>query len=180
MLLPSPFFMSQDHGAWDHYTISDSDQITGSSEVVASNGSYTISANRLIEGSIIEYEATFRIDAVNGSDTFRGRIRIGAEVLGGTVLYDSGAIATPAAGDYAIVSGRVYVRTQGASASMVGRVFAGHKFAGSVIAMTHARTAAFTQDGTSPILIGATGQWSSAHADNDARLENMRVKLWNV
>lgn len=123
-------------------------------------GTFTIPANALKVGSVIEFLAGIIASATNSTDTFRVRVRIGG--VSGTVVADSTAIDL-ANGDTGVLRGQVVVRATGASGSIAA--------ASQSILKTTANPlviGATTIDTTAAITLVATITESVASAGNSA------------
>jgi hypothetical protein len=152
---------------------------SSSSEAVMNLGSYTIAANRLQALGCIEFEAAVLIGAVNPTDTFTLNVRLGsANDATGTIVALKVLGATTAANDYAIVRGRINVRSiVTTTCTMTSLYSASGLLAGSAANTTDAFVGAFTKDSTAALYLNACGKWSTASGTNSATLQVFNVRV---
>jgi hypothetical protein len=156
--------------AWEHNILADSDSRTGTAESVFSNGSWTIAANRLVAGSVIEFEAVVRCTGQNSTNTQRFKVRLGG--VSGTVVADTTALDI-ASGGFAVLKGTITIRTAGASGTLVANSEAGNSVAG----MGNAGLGSTAVDTTAALALAVTGLASDANAGNTARLQTFRARI---
>ena len=122
---------------------------------------FSIPANSLVQGRVIEFLAAFIATATNSTDTFRFRVRIGG--VAGSVVGDTTAIDL-ANNDTGVISGQIVIREDGASGSIVGASLA-------TLKTTAAQTLldATTLDTTAATTLVLTCTQSAASASNSAR-----------
>lgn len=156
--------------AWEHNILADSTARTGTAESVFSNGSWSIGANRLVAGSVIEFEAVVRVTGQNGSDTQTFAVRLGG--VGGTVICSSGALDI-GNGESVLLRGKITVRTAGASGTLVADTEVGASIAG----IGNGLLVSTAVDTTATLAIVVTGDASDANAANTAVLQNYRARI---
>lgn len=152
---------------------------SSSSEAKMNLGGYTIAANRLQAKSIIEFEAVVLIGAVNATDTFTLNVRIGAaDDATGTVVGLKVLGATTAAADYAVVRGRVSVRSIATTTcTMTSTYDSGGLLAGVADTPAVGFVGAFTKDSTAALYVNACGKFSTNSATNSATLQTFNVRI---
>lgn len=128
---------------------------------------FTIPANTLRDRNFLEIFAQAIATATNSTDTFRFRLRIGG--VAGAVIADSGAVDL-ANNDVCTLLGRLQIRTDGASGTMVG---AGQ----GVIQATAFNTALGSTaiDTTADTTIVLTGTVSTTSGSNSCRADIFQV-----
>lgn len=152
---------------------------SSSSEAKMNLGGYTIAANRLQAKSIIEFEAVVLIGAVNATDTFTLNVRIGAaDDATGTVVAVKTLGATTAANDYAIVRGRISVRSIATTTcTMTSTYDSGGLLAGAAATPVTGFVGAFTKDSTAALYLNACGKFSTNSGTNSATLQTFNVRI---
>jgi hypothetical protein len=155
---------------WEHNILADSTARTGTTESVFSNGSWSIAANRLVAGSIIEFEAVFRCTGQNGSDTQTYAIRLGG--VGGTTIVSSGALDI-GSGEFVRLKGTIQIRTAGASGTLVSNATGDIVGVGSAAAVLGSTAV----DTTGALTLVATGDASDANAANTSVLQEFRARI---
>lgn len=152
---------------------------SSSSEAKMNSGGYTIAANRLQAGGLIEFEAIALIGAVNATDTFTLNVRLGAaDDATGTVVGLKVLGSTTAANDYAIVRGRIAVRSIATTTcTMTSSYQAGGLLAGSAANDISGFVGAFTKDSTAALYLNACGKWSTNSGTNSATLQAFNVRI---
>lgn len=150
----------------DSVAIADSSPVSNTvSETIV--GTYTIPANSLRKGSVLEILAALIATATNATDTFQYRVRLGG--IGGTVIADTTAIDL-ANNDVAVIRAQVVVRAEGAAGTFVA--------ASQSISKTTANpvlTSQVTIDTTAAITVVVTITESVASAGNSALLRQFTV-----
>lgn len=136
-------------------------------------GSYSIPANSLFPGALIQVRFQGIATATNGADTLAVKLYIGG--LTGTAL-----ISIPATdatnndvftGEYELI-----VRTVGASGTIVGvGTFKSVPGAEGTMTIKDDILASTAIDTTVAQVVAVSGQWSSTNAGNSCRLDFMRV-----
>jgi hypothetical protein len=149
---------------------------TGTTEAIFSTGSQSLTTEELNRvGAVIEFEARILVTGSNGADTQTFAIRLGG--VGGTVIHSTGPVGF-AADDIVFLSGRITVRTTGAT----GTIVAGGRSMAEVSATAAAvpwRLASTTVDLTANAVLCVTADASSANAGNTAVLEDFHVRVIN-
>lgn len=140
-------------------------------------GSYSIPANTLVAGSVVEVEYQGIATAATNSDTLTVKLYIGG--LGGTAILTG--TATDIASN-AIFSGKatIVIRTAGTAGTLVAHghhtdVPAASGTATIGIAEITASTAVNTQAAQ---VIGVGADWSTADVNNSCRLDVLVVKIY--
>jgi predicted RecA/RadA family phage recombinase len=140
-------------------TLADSAAVTNvTAETIV--GTYSIPANTLKAGMVLEFLASILASATNSTDTFRGRVRIGG--VSGTVVADTTAIDL-ANGDQGVMHGQITVRAAGASGSIAASSQSVLKTTANPVAI-----GATTLDTTVAQTLVVTIQESVASAGNSA------------
>lgn len=135
--------------------------------------SYTIPANSLAVGSLIQVRAQGIVTAANSTDTFTLKLRIGG--LAGTLLW---TVAATDATANDIVTGEyeLAIRTIGSSGTMVGvGTFKSIPAAEGTMTIKDDILASTAIDTTASQDICVTGQFSTTNAGNSARIDFFRV-----
>lgn len=130
--------------------------------------SYTIPANTLRAGSIIEIDYAGLIVSAQSTDTFLPKLYIGssANILGHAALNST---------TNDIFTGKVSVLCRSTtSAFPVGDSLHGPPASATPLPVAHA---ALTIDATVAQIVALKGTWSVAHADNQARGDVLRVQV---
>lgn len=143
-------------------------------ETTFSNGSFTLPANELQPGDILDVDATIALVARNATDTQRVRL-----YLGSTALLDTGAIGMAAA-DFVRLYFRLLVRTDGATGTILGDGQQNYNLAGTDT-FKSANLVSTTIDTTSGSanIIKVTALASAANAGNQIRLDRFDITRVN-
>jgi len=155
---------------WEYNILADSAARTGTTEAVFSNGSWTIAADRPVAGSVIEFEAIVRCTGQNGTDTQTFAVRLGG--VSGTVIASTGALDI-GNGEFAVIKGKIQIRTAGGSGTLVAHSEVGLSTAGlGLVAL--GSTAVATN---ASLALVVTADASSAHAGNTSVLQEFRARI---
>jgi predicted RecA/RadA family phage recombinase len=155
-----------DRDALNITTLADSAAVTNTvAETIA--GTFTIPANTLKPGMVLDFLAAIIAAATNSTDTFRGRVRIGG--VSGTVLADTTAIDL-ANGDTGVMHGQITVRAVGVSGSIAASSQSVLKTTANPVAI-----GATTLDTTVAQTLVVTIQESVASAGNSAVCSQFNV-----
>lgn len=157
-----------------YQNVAQSTTLTNSTvETVFSNGTYTLPANFLQVGDVINIKAEFKDIAVNSTDTITYRLRIGG--VAGTVIFAFPAV-NPVVNDIGYIDIQLVITAIGVSGSFVA---SGHYGAGAQGTATEKPliVAASTVNTTVSEAIVASGQWSVANAGDQCALTNMTVTV---
>lgn len=129
--------------------------------------SFTIPANTLKAGDVLDIRAFVRVIDQNSTNTLTLRLLIGTVVVSLT-----GAVQV-ADDDIGILEATVTVRSIGAT----GKIFAAGKSAldAAGTALGSRGLAEATLDTTADQAVTVTAEWSAAHADNESQLEQLTV-----
>jgi predicted RecA/RadA family phage recombinase len=131
--------------------------------------SFSIPADSLAPGDVIEIEALGICPSTNGTDTLTVKLKIGATVI----------VATPAVdvanNDIFAVKARLVVRTIGAGGTFVAMAEQALGVEGTVTEKP-AKLASTAIDTTAAQAITVTAQWSVATAANQVRLDVLNVR----
>lgn len=155
---------------------------SASTEAVMNGGTATIDAGKLnatasnTGTTTIEFMAAFKVGAINATDTFTARVRVGG--VSGTIVASHISGATTAANDVVILRGTVYCSSFSTpNMTMVG-AGTGHGLLAGVASVSTATIAtAFTKDSTAAIDLVATGQFSTNSATNSATLQLFTMRV---
>lgn len=143
--------------------------VTNTVTETAFDKTYTFPANTLKAGDVIHIRTQAIATATNSTDTLTVKLKIGS-----TVVATTGALDV-ADNDLATIDVYIFVRTVGASGTIVGSGFVtiGPPASATTKAFQLASTAI---DTTATQLISVTGQWSVASASNSVRLDTLVVE----
>lgn len=151
---------------------------SSATEAAMNLGSFAIAANRLQAKSIIEFEAVVLIGAVNATDTFTLDVRLGANDAAGQIVGLKVLGATTAANDYAIVRGRISVRSIVTTTCTMTSVYdAAGLLAGTLASETTGFVGAFTKDSTGILYLNVCGKWSTGSGTNSATLQVFNARV---
>lgn len=130
--------------------------------------SFTFPAGDLKAGDVLEIDATVKLPATNGTDTFTGKLYVGSELI----------VATPAVdvanGDIGHIHARVVVREGGASGKLEATGHVALGVPGTVTAKPFFKAEA-AEDLTGAIAVKVTGQFSVSNAGNSAVLQHLSI-----
>lgn len=175
------WFNSAKLGGWDYMLAAAGSAFapSASTEAVMNLGSYAIAANRLQALGCIEFEATALVGAINATDTFTLNVRLGAaNDATGTVVATVATDATTIANDYAIVRGKISIRSIVTTTCTVTSVYdSGGLLAGALAGTSLAFVGAFTKDSTAILYLNACGKFSTNSATNSATLQDFKVRI---
>lgn len=143
--------------------------VTNTSAETAFDKSVTLPVNELQPGDEIEFFAQGIATATNATDTLNIKLLIGS-----TVLMATGAVDV-ANNDIFRIHGRLKVRTDGASGTLVaeGEVAIG---AAGTVTMKAQFLASTAIDTTATQAITVSATWSVANAGNSCRLDELTVR----
>lgn len=132
--------------------------------------SYTIAADVLKAGDVLEIFAQGTATATNSTDTLNVKVKIGSSILGATDALD--------VADDAIWVLHIFVtiRTDGASGTLVAGGYVNIGVNGTTTTKMDI-LASTAVDTTATQAVTCTGTWSVANAGNSCRNDNFVVKL---
>ena len=137
--------------------------------------SYTLPANSLKVGDVIDIWAQVDITAANSTDTFLFKIKIGSTILAATGTIDG------VTGDVAVIHARAKVRTIGASGTIVAAslsyVGTASSAAGAADIPSGSALASTTIDTTATQAITVTATHSTNSAGNQSTLQMLDVMV---
>lgn len=139
-------------------------------ETTFSNGTFTIPANFLTDGTVLRVRGRATITAHNATDTLNVKIK-----LGGNQIIASGAIQN-AANDVCAFDAFVTVRLSGASGTFIGSGYVADGVAETATAKVDA-CASTSIDTTATQAVTVTATWSAANAGDSVRLDEFVVEL---
>jgi hypothetical protein len=140
---------------------------------------FTIPANTLVAGSTIRFYAAGIVEDNNSTDTLKTLIRLGTSTTdrSNTEVFSSAAVDVADADIYCW-QGMIQIRTSGSSGTAVAMAsFQDPDASGTAPKWNY--KASFTVDTTSALRLAVTGDWSVAHADNEANSEIFVVDIVN-
>lgn len=136
-------------------------------------GSVTFPARWFQPGKVIKARAMVRAVSTNSTDTLTLYARFGAAALTGTAIYTSAAVDV-ADDDISVIDIEIVCRDADSSSTFAA-VCIGSDCDAAGIA-TDAQASMLTAvDCTAALYLAITGDWSVAHADNQAALESLTV-----
>jgi|TARA_B100001094_G_C18096005_1_gene753061 hypothetical protein len=140
---------------------------------------YTIPANTLVAGSTIRFWAAGVVEDNNSTDTLTTAIRLGTSTTdsSNTAVFSSAAVDV-ADDDIYCFQGLIQIRTAGSSGTAVAMVSYQDPDATGTAPKWNFKTS-FAVDTTSALRLAITGDWSVAHADNEANSEMFVVDIVN-
>jgi hypothetical protein len=130
--------------------------------------SYSLPANSLQVGDVLEIEAAVVVSAAAGTDTITGKLYLGSTAVATTAALDS------TTNDVLVLKAMIVVRTIGASGTIVGDVYTGNGVAGTVT-LKGAVLASTAIDTTAAQLIRASSTWSATTATCTSALQMLCV-----
>lgn len=133
--------------------------------------SYTIPANKLRAGDVLDIDAVFKVRDENSTDTFTGKLYLGSTTVNTLAAVDS------ADNDVGVVMSRIHIRTAGAAGTAFGWMHTQVDVDAEGDPVIGRTLAEFAIDTTVANIVRASGTWSVAHADNDAALEALVISL---
>ena len=140
---------------------------------------FTIPANTLVAGSTIRFYAAGIVEDNNSTDTLKTLIRLGTSTTdrSNTEVFSSAAVDV-ADNDIYCWHGMIQIRTSGSSGTAVAMAsFQDPDASGTAPKWNY--KASFAVDTTSDLRLAVTGDWSVAHADNEANSEIFVVDIVN-
>jgi hypothetical protein len=140
---------------------------------------YTIPANTLVAGSTIRFWAAGVVEDNNSTDTLTSLVRLGTSSTdrSNTAVFTSAAVDV-ADSDIYCWQGIIQIRTAGSSGTAVAMAsYQDPDATGTAPKWNY--TASFAVDTTSALRLAITGDWSVAHADNEANSEIFVVDIVN-
>lgn len=135
--------------------------------------SYTLPANALLAGDVIEIDAQAIATATNSTDTLNLKLYIGG--IAGTNIAATGAVDV-ANNDVGIIKATLVIRTIGASGTFVAEGYTSLGVGGTVTAKAFL-LGSTAIDTTASKVIGVSATWSVANAGNSCRLDVLTVTL---
>lgn len=151
-------------------SVAASTAITGTLAETAFDTSYTIPANRLSAGTVINFYAQGIATSTVGATTLTCRVRIGG--VAGTLITRTQTVDA-VDNDIFVMQGTITVRTAGAAGTIVGSGMGG--IGQTAMAPMYATFVASTAvDTTTTQVLTATAQWSAADAST------CRLDIFNV
>lgn len=135
----------------------------------------------LVEGALVEWEATVQIVGANTGHTAKVRARVGGlagVLLGATDDFDPVDAPGPGTGDLARLSGTFRVRTAGASGAIDGHTRCVKKLNGSASEVLQPPFAAYSADlSGSTVTLSITVEFSGNSASNIADLIDFHASI---
>ena len=140
---------------------------------------YAIPANTLVAGSTIRFWAAGVVEDNNSTDTLTMAVRLGTSttVTSNTAVFSTAAVDV-ADSDIYCMHGVIQVRTAGSSGTAVAIMSYQDPDATGTAPKWNYKSS-FTVDTTSTLYLDITGDWSVAHADNEANSEIFVVDIVN-
>lgn len=151
---------------------------SASTEAVMSSGTYTAAGNTIVAGDYIDYQAVVFVGAINATDTFTVRVRMGG--IGGTVVGSAVLGVTTQANDYVVLRGRINVRSIVTTTTTMTANYTRGGLEATAAMLTPATlfVGAFTKDTTASITLVVTGQFSTTSVTNSATLQEYDVRQY--
>ena len=140
---------------------------------------YAIPANTLVAGSTIRFYAAGVVEDNNSTDTLTTAVRFGTSttVTSNTAVFSSAAVDV-ADSDIYCMHGIIQIRTSGSSGTAVAMYSYQDPDATGTAPKWNYKSS-FAVDTTSKLYLDITGDWSVAHADNEANSEIFVVDIVN-
>ena len=143
----------------------------------ASMSQYIIPAKTLVAGSTIRFWAAGVVEDNNSTDTLTMAVRLGTSttVTSNTAVFSTAAVDV-ADDDIYCLQGMIQIRTAGSSGTAVAMMSYQDSDATGTAPKWNYK-ASFAVDTTSALYLDITGDWSVAHADNEANSEMFVVDI---
>ena len=145
----------------------------------ASMSQYIIPAKTLVAGSTIRFWAAGVVEDNNSTDTLTMAVRLGTSttVTSNTAVFSTAAVDV-ADDDIYCLQGMIQIRTAGSSGTAVAMMSYQDSDATGTAPKWNYKSS-FAVDTTSALYLDITGDWSVAHADNEANSEMFVVDIVN-
>ncbi len=134
--------------------------------------SATFPANFWQAGKVVKARALVTVDSSNSTDTLTAVARFGAAALTGTAIGTTSALDVADA-DLVVCDVELFCRTGGSAGVIVATVLMSEDAAGTA-AGAHGSVVTAV-DCTAATYVSVTGDWSVAHADNQATAQSFVV-----
>lgn len=126
-------------------------------------------------GKVVEFDAAVVVNDNNSTDTLTVYARLGASIAG-TAIFTSSAVDSEDA-DIAVIHGTLTCRSIGTTGVVVASVLGSDPDAAGIPMEAHSKVV--TVDTTAASTLYITGDWSVAHADNEAAAQSFVVQVLN-